>query len=123
VDLGACSGDSGGPALDGDGRILGIMSRGRADSCSEVTYTRLDRHASWLRAVVVRASKERGVDPPGWAVQPLGMPTNDDDEEVSVEPASPDASSCTAGGQKAFLAKSEKLGAKAVIALVLGVAL
>lgn len=95
VDEGACSGDSGGPALDRSGKILGLMSRGDVDSCSEVTYTRLDHHAVWLRAVVTRSAAERGVDPPSWAVAPLARPEEPAQEEPSAPPI--EEASCAMG--------------------------
>jgi hypothetical protein len=48
-DRGPCGGDSGGPALDAAGRLIGVLSRGQESDCSSPIFTRLDgRHAAWL---------------------------------------------------------------------------
>ena len=67
VDAGPCAGDSGGPALDSRGRVLGVMSRGNSALCEQMTYTRLDSHRDWLTATVRDAAQARGASPPAWA--------------------------------------------------------
>ncbi len=44
-----CRGDSGGAALDATGNLVGILSRGRDEDCSDLIFTRLDLRSSWLR--------------------------------------------------------------------------
>lgn len=48
-----CAGDSGGPALGADGRVLGILSHspGR-NTCWRGVYTRVGSHADWLTLAV-----------------------------------------------------------------------
>jgi hypothetical protein len=58
VDIGPCPGDSGGPALDQDGKLIGVMSRGHESTCTEMIYTRVDHHATWLTGLI-EASLQR----------------------------------------------------------------
>ncbi|MFZ5893812.1 MAG: trypsin-like serine protease [Myxococcota bacterium] len=46
-DLAACSGDSGGPALDSSGRIFGVLSRGFSD-CSSIVYGAVSHWSAFL---------------------------------------------------------------------------
>src|SRR5205823_3996814 len=46
---GSCHGDSGGPALDAGGRVIGIDSRGGAE-CTPAVFSGFDRWGPWLAA-------------------------------------------------------------------------
>lgn len=48
---GPCSGDSGGPAFDADGRIIGVVSRGQS-GCSEPVFSDVSSRADWLNAEI-----------------------------------------------------------------------
>jgi Trypsin len=48
---GPCSGDSGGPAFDADGRIIGVVSRGQA-GCTEPVFSDVSSRADWLNAEI-----------------------------------------------------------------------
>jgi hypothetical protein len=63
---GACSGDSGGPALDAEGRVTGVLSRGK-DGCLEPIYAQVYAYADWLRAVALSAAEAGHYDAPAWA--------------------------------------------------------
>ncbi|WP_437620960.1 trypsin-like serine protease [Sorangium sp. So ce1151] len=62
---GICSGDSGGPALDVAGRIIGVTSRGPA-GCSDPIYGGLIAHRSWLAAEARRAAEAGDYAAPWW---------------------------------------------------------
>lgn len=64
ADLGGCGGDSGGPAFDESGAVIGVHSR--SQGCRNVTYTRIDPFAPWLRSAVHAATTAAGVPAPGW---------------------------------------------------------
>ncbi|KYF89456.1 peptidase [Sorangium cellulosum] len=66
---GICSGDSGGPALDGAGRIIGVTSRGPA-GCSDPIYGGLIAHRDWLVAEATRAADAGAYGAPWWATAP-----------------------------------------------------
>ncbi len=67
VDTGPCAGDSGAPAIDSEGKVVGVMSRGNQSTCNHMVYERLDPHAEWLKKLA-RASAERlSIAPPSWA--------------------------------------------------------
>jgi hypothetical protein len=55
-ETGICSGDSGGPALDANGKVLGVVSRGGPE-CSEPIYGSV---AAW-RDFIVETAKEAAV--------------------------------------------------------------
>lgn len=64
-----CSGDSGGPALDSDGRVCGVTSRGDAQ-CTVAIYSSV---AAWRDFIVEKtfiAVKSGGYAPPTWAGDP-----------------------------------------------------
>jgi hypothetical protein len=71
VDVGPCRGDSGSPAFDGAGRVLGVLSRGYRNVCAPMIYNRLDVHAGWLRAEASRSYARAMRSPPAW-VSPMG---------------------------------------------------
>lgn len=63
---GACRGDSGGPALDGQGRVIGVVSRG-APQCLSPIYGDVASRAEWLRSEARAAASDDGEQPPSWA--------------------------------------------------------
>ncbi|WP_129353449.1 trypsin-like serine protease [Sorangium cellulosum] len=63
---GICSGDSGGPALDLAGRIIGVTSRGPA-GCADPIYGGLIAHRDWLVTEARRAAEADDYDVPWWA--------------------------------------------------------
>lgn len=60
-----CPGDEGGPALVGDGRVVGVASRAGA-GCTDSIYTSLAVHRDWLIAEAIRAATLGGYPPPAW---------------------------------------------------------
>ncbi len=76
-DHGICSGDSGGPALDGRGYVIGVTSRGPS-GCEAPIYGALPGHAAWLREVARRAAHEGAYADPAWV--------GDEVEEIRGDP-------------------------------------
>ena len=68
-DHGVCDGDSGGPALDGTGAVIGVTSRGPA-GCERPIYGALAPHAGWLRAEARVAATMGGYGEPAWVSPP-----------------------------------------------------
>jgi MYXO-CTERM domain-containing protein len=60
-----CSGDSGGPALDAQGRVIGVVSRGDPD-CTIGIYSAVDPWRTLIIDTAVDAADDGGYDPPGW---------------------------------------------------------
>lgn len=60
---GSCTGDSGGPAIDSHGRVVGIASRS-GERCTRPVYTSLAAHADWLAGVLEQAADEGGYELP-----------------------------------------------------------
>lgn len=63
---GPCSGDSGGPALDAQGLLIGVVSRGKS-GCSEPVFGDVSSRAAWLRAEAIAAANAARRPPPEWA--------------------------------------------------------
>lgn len=79
-EAGVCGGDSGGPALDARGRVIGVASRGTV-GCLYPVYASLasDGWASFLVATVAEAAAAGGYPVPGWAGGGEGEDTGDGD--------------------------------------------
>lgn len=88
---GICSGDSGGPALDADGKVIGVVSRG-AQGCTQPVYGSVTSHGEWIREVALEAAELGGYDAPFWATTgsstppPGWEPPVVDEEEPEEEP-------------------------------------
>ncbi len=65
-DHGICSGDSGSPAIDDQGRVFGITSRGPS-GCDDPVYGGLVGHRNWLVRGAARAARAGGLATPKWA--------------------------------------------------------
>ncbi len=64
-ETGICSGDSGGPALDADGKVVGVVSRGGPD-CSTPVYGTVTAWRDFLIETATRAAELGGYEPPYW---------------------------------------------------------
>ena len=62
---GVCDGDSGGPAIDAQGRVMGVVSRGAA-GCAWPLYSDVYNRGPWLKDTVARASGIGAYAPPAW---------------------------------------------------------
>lgn len=63
---GACKGDSGGPALDDDGQVIGVLSRG-AEGCESPIYVGVPAFETLLVAAAEQANRALGAPLPVWA--------------------------------------------------------
>lgn len=63
---GPCNGDSGGPALDADGRVIGVVSRG-TNGCGAPVFGDVASRADWLKAQAIRVANLDRSEPPVWA--------------------------------------------------------
>jgi hypothetical protein len=61
-----CSGDSGGPALDGNGRVFGVTSRGDS-ACSYALYSNVANWSDFISSTARSAAALGGYPTPDWA--------------------------------------------------------
>jgi hypothetical protein len=66
-DEGTCKGDSGGPALDALGRVLGAVSRGASD-CQSPIYGGVHAWRDWIMEAGLAAAEAGDYAPPHWAL-------------------------------------------------------
>lgn len=69
---GTCEGDSGGPAMDGQGRVVGVLSRGQL-GCTNSIYGDVFSWGDWIKTTAIHAAQVGGYDAPAWA---NGFPTD-----------------------------------------------
>jgi Trypsin len=79
---GICSGDSGGPALDADGKVVGVVSRS-GDTCNHPVYGSVASWKDWIIATARQAATAGKYDPPFWVDSGTSVP--------SAQSAGPDA--------------------------------
>lgn len=63
---GPCSGDSGGPALDDAGQVIGVVSRGKS-GCDEPVFGDVSTRSGWLVGEAIALANATRVAPPSWA--------------------------------------------------------
>lgn len=63
---GVCSGDSGGPALDAEGRVIGAVSRGYT-GCRSPVYGSVSAFGEFLKSEALLAAEAGGYEAPAWA--------------------------------------------------------
>ncbi|HEU4535876.1 MAG TPA: trypsin-like serine protease [Polyangiaceae bacterium] len=76
---GVCEGDSGGPALDADGRVVGVASRSVFDddgNCLTPVYGAVVGWSDWIREVARDAAKTGGYQPAAWVTASGGPSGN-----------------------------------------------
>lgn len=74
-----CSGDSGGPVIDDQGRALGALSAGAWDCYNDAYYTSVYDFGDWVREVALEAAERGGYDPAPWVTGgPTGVPDDFD---------------------------------------------
>jgi len=72
-EAGICAGDSGGPALDARGKLVGVVSRSGTD-CAHPVYGSLASWKSWLSQVAEQAAEQGKYSAPFWVKSGLSDP-------------------------------------------------
>ena len=72
-ETGICSGDSGGPALDADGKVVGVVSRGGPD-CSTPVYSTVTAWHDFIIETAKDAAELGGYEAPFWVTTGLSDP-------------------------------------------------
>ena len=97
IDKGPCGGDSGSPALDADGKAIGVMSRGKPTVCTSMIYNRIDPFADWLVDRARATAQDDGIATPVWAAPPPAPEAGADaDANPAPPPTTPAKGGCNA---------------------------
>jgi hypothetical protein len=83
-ETGICSGDSGGPALDADGKVVGVVSRGGPD-CSTPVYGTVTAWRDFLSMTAEEAAGLGGYEAPFWVTTGLSDPPELPDDGAGGE--------------------------------------
>jgi MYXO-CTERM domain-containing protein len=75
---GTCPGDSGGPALDAQGRVMGVLSRGYG-TCGAATYGDVSAWKDLIIDTAKKAAAQGGYDPPFWVTTGSSTPPPEPD--------------------------------------------
>lgn len=106
-DHGICNGDSGGPALDARGRVIGITSRGPL-GCDDPIYGGITGYKGWIREQAILAARAGDYPAAAWTQG------DDDDEELLEEDGDLSSCSLAAGGPAGGAAGAALLGLAAL---------
>jgi V8-like Glu-specific endopeptidase len=95
-ETGVCSGDSGGPALDQAGKVIGVVSRG-SEPCETPIYGTVFAWRDLIVETALEAAALGGYDPPFWAVTlSSDPPVVEPEPEPEPEPIA-EGEACGAG--------------------------
>jgi MYXO-CTERM domain-containing protein len=90
---GICSGDSGGPALDADGKVVGVVSRS-GDTCNHPVYGSVASWKDWITSTARQAAIDGKYAAPFWvdsgsSDSPLTNPDGSDSGTAGASGATP----------------------------------
>jgi MYXO-CTERM domain-containing protein len=93
-----CSGDSGGPALDTEGRVVGVASRGN-NGCDAALYGSVYSWKSLIVDTAIDAATAGGYSPPSWTsgATDAGTPDSGTPDSGTPDSGAPDAGTPDSG--------------------------
>jgi MYXO-CTERM domain-containing protein len=94
-EAGICSGDSGGPALDESGKVVGVASRS-GDDCEHPVYASVASWRDWLIRVATEAAVQGQYEAPFWVKTGLSDPPA---PSTPSTPSTPSVPAAPAGAQ------------------------
>ena len=103
-ETGICSGDSGGPALDADGKVVGVVSRGGPE-CSIPIYSTVTAWRDFLVKTATDAAKLGGYEAPFWVTTGFSDPP-----ELPSETGAAGAAGAGGAGGASGAAEGESCG-------------
>ncbi|HEU4412967.1 MAG TPA: S1 family peptidase [Polyangiaceae bacterium] len=111
-EAGVCGGDSGGPALDEEGHVVGIASRSNADDCAGPIYASVFAWRHWLREEALSAARLSAYRRPLWTTRVAAEGEGEDESSLAIS-----------GGSCSLRPAGQGRGPSALAALALGLAL
>ncbi|HLV65277.1 MAG TPA: S1 family peptidase [Polyangiaceae bacterium] len=84
-DRGVCVGDSGGPALDQDGKVVGVVSRG-GENCTTPVYGMVSSWRELIIDVALEAAELGGYEPLFWTLSGSSEPEDEPPVSPPVNP-------------------------------------
>lgn len=97
VDAPICSGDSGGPALDEQGHVFGVASRGDLD-CEIAVYGDVSSWAPFIIDTALEAAELGGYEPAAWVAEGAALGMTEGERVGSLEPSQQAAGCSVAPG-------------------------
>ncbi len=88
-DAPVCPGDSGGPAIDLQGRVFGVVSRG-GTGCVSSVYGNVGSWQQWITDTALEAADLGGYDPPFWATTGSSTPPVEPEPDPGSDAGTPE---------------------------------
>jgi hypothetical protein len=106
-----CPGDSGGPAIDAQGRVMGVTSRG-PQGCTSTVYGNVSSWKDFIIATALDAARRGGYDPPFWTsgssiVSTAASPDDAGTLSSNEPPPDPLGRSCTGSCEAGYVCYSD----------------
>jgi hypothetical protein len=113
-DAGVCEGDSGGPAIDADDRVVGIASRSYDADCGSPVYVSVFAWRWWLQRVALESADLASYRNPPWALRVADEGEGEGANALTIGGGACSLGPAGAGGPGAFAFPALALGCAAL---------
>ena len=101
-----CPGDSGGPAIDAQGRVMGVTSRGPM-GCTSTVYGNVSSWKDFIISTALDAAARGGYDPPFWTSGSSTMSQGGEDAGAMPAAGDPLGRSCSGACSAGYVCYSD----------------